>query len=509
MIGRRAARAVAACDLEPRGLPESAILIVRRLPDPAPRKLLTDRLHWERRARARLEELSEHAIRVAYQSTPDAAQAVWFEDQAEMTACLVADLAAGQAHRRWWWRIPLRQIRSVTPAARTVLTLLLREAHAIPEVVHLLETRRALGLVLQCLSRADVELIVRALEHTFAISSSTSGSQHAGEPAAQSTQRSLRVLSTDSVVSDATRPSAASGASSTGRSVARLLLLARALRHPAGSSSRAELLDRYRQAGDLADGPPAKAASGHAPALSPADSVEEETFATGTPARRTSTVETEWGGVLYLITVMKALDLPAAIHNGIGGWALLELMGRCLAGPASEDDGLWRAMATLDGREPGDPAGTFTRDPHLYRLPERWPCPATSVVYARARGHRLVLQHPFGFAVYDGPFTHAPHLGSYRRRRCRSQVPLQTTHALHRLLSVVVPYVAWWLREALGPGVEPRRILRIPGTIVISPTHVDAMFGLDSVSLPVRIAGLDANPGWMAALGRVITYHFQ
>ena len=110
MIARRAARAVAACDLEPRGLPESAILIVRRMPDPAPRRLLTDRSHWERKARAKLEQFAAEATRAAWDAAADSAPAVWFEDRTEMSACFTADIAAGQAQRRWWWRIPLRQL---------------------------------------------------------------------------------------------------------------------------------------------------------------------------------------------------------------------------------------------------------------------------------------------------------------------------------------------------------------------------------------------------------------
>jgi hypothetical protein len=32
---------------------------------------------------------------------------------------------------------------------------------------------------------------------------------------------------------------------------------------------------------------------------------------------------------------------------------------------------------------------------------------------------------------------------------------------------------------------------------------------LKHVSLPVRLAGLDANPGWYPELGRVVTFHYR
>ena len=481
MIARRAARAVASCDLEPRGLPESAILIVRRMPDPAPRRLLTDRSHWERKARAKLQQFAAQAIRAPWNEVADSAPAVWFEDRTEMTACFTADLAAGQARHRWWWRIPLRQLGSTTPGSRAIRTLLLREPHAIPEIMRLLEKQSRLETVLRSLSAADLELILRALEQTFAIM-----------PPFRSSHRFSISMST--VVSGAFVAQEAAAE----RSAERLRLLAAALRFSAGSPSRARLLQLYWNFEQISeDVRTSEPFEKHAavPKLE--------------PTKRSATVETEWGGVLYLINVMKALDLPRSVHEGITGWALLELMGRCLTGPRSEHDALWRAMATLDGREPGDAPGTSARDPELYRIPDQWPRPAADFVYARARGERLLLHHPSRFPLYDGPFLNGPPVRLLHRRGARSGVPRQTTSALHRLLSFVIPYVRWRLKEALGSDVELERILCIHGMIEISPTHIDAVFDINSVSLPVRMAGLDANPGWIPALGRVVTYYFQ
>jgi hypothetical protein len=51
-------------------------------------------------------------------------------------------------------------------------------------------------------------------------------------------------------------------------------------------------------------------------------------------------------------------------------------------------------------------------------------------------------------------------------------------------------------------------VLLRPGTLYVSATHVDVVMGMKQVSLPVRLAGLDANPGWVPELGRVVTFHF-
>ena len=50
--------------------------------------------------------------------------------------------------------------------------------------------------------------------------------------------------------------------------------------------------------------------------------------------------------------------------------------------------------------------------------------------------------------------------------------------------------------------------LRRTGMLYITPNHVDLVMRMKQVSVPVRIAGLDANPGWTPELGRIIKFHF-
>jgi hypothetical protein len=42
----------------------------------------------------------------------------------------------------------------------------------------------------------------------------------------------------------------------------------------------------------------------------------------------------------------------------------------------------------------------------------------------------------------------------------------------------------------------------------VTATHVDLVMPMNEISVPVRLAGLDANPGWVPELGRVVTFHF-
>lgn len=62
---------------------------------------------------------------------------------------------------------------------------------------------------------------------------------------------------------------------------------------------------------------------------------------------------------------------------------------------------------------------------------------------------------------------------------------------------------------ALEPG-EPTlaELVAVPGRLVVDRTHVEVFVALDAVDLAVRRRALDADPGWVPSLGRVIRFHF-
>ena len=85
-------------DLHPRGLPGHAILIVGRLELPA-----ADRATAQQ-ARTALDRLRQAAARPAAGPVAADTQAVLFNDEVELLACLTADLVRGAASHRWYWR---------------------------------------------------------------------------------------------------------------------------------------------------------------------------------------------------------------------------------------------------------------------------------------------------------------------------------------------------------------------------------------------------------------------
>ena len=56
---------------------------------------------------------------------------------------------------------------------------------------------------------------------------------------------------------------------------------------------------------------------------------------------------------------------------------------------------------------------------------------------------------------------------------------------------------------------EFSHLLKCPGRVYFTSSHVDIVISMDQVKLPIRMAGLDFNPGWQPLFGRVIQFHFE
>jgi hypothetical protein len=54
-----------------------------------------------------------------------------------------------------------------------------------------------------------------------------------------------------------------------------------------------------------------------------------------------------------------------------------------------------------------------------------------------------------------------------------------------------------------------RALVARPGQIAATRTHIDIVLPLDRLDIRVRRAGLDADPGWVPWLGRVVTFHYE
>jgi hypothetical protein len=267
-------------------------------------------------------------------------------------------------------------------------------------------------------------------------------------------------------------------------------------------------------------------------------------------------VETALGGVLFLINMMCAFDLPGCFEDEwrlastVGAWGVLEALGRALlAGDdANGDDPIWPALAALSGRPVGERLGAGLPRRAAYRLPAAWTAqiPAAQMPAAQlpadgnepavwaARAGKLRLWSRAGFVLSETSRDASPgaaqanneaQLWGLREAFARARFgdaplaalsgPLMTgvDHALRHWLSLAVPFIRLRLAYALGidPPVESLReaLLARAGRLYVTATHVDLVMEHETVSLPVRLAGLDRSPGWLGEFGRAILFHFE
>jgi hypothetical protein len=261
-------------------------------------------------------------------------------------------------------------------------------------------------------------------------------------------------------------------------------------------------------------------------------------------------IQTALGGVLYLINLMCQLDLPAcfeadwALDSQVGPWGVLELLGRGMfAGDrrSSPADPLWMALAQLGGRAPGELPGAAVQGGDRFSLPVAWTTPVSSseeVYYWAMQHRRLCLWSAAGYMLVECPRSASPSAvqasaalqaylapGAPERllHTAFDQAPLDDVTgtmvtglnpSLTRWLALVLPFLRHRLQLALQPAATEafdlaQMLLLYPGRLYVTATHVDLVMRLEEISLPVRLAGLDRNPGWLLDFGRVVLFHFE
>jgi hypothetical protein len=77
--------------------------------------------------------------------------------------------------------------------------------------------------------------------------------------------------------------------------------------------------------------------------------------------------------------------------------------------------------------------------------------------------------------------------------------------------AVVAALRTWLIGSPLGAAPEPEllaAVVRRSATITAEPGWLDVVLDLDQISLDVRRAGLDLDPGWIPWLGRVVGFRY-
>lgn len=118
--------------------------------------------------------------------------------------------------------------------------------------------------------------------------------------------------------------------------------------------------------------------------------------------------------------------------------------------------------------------------------------------------------------LYDGSGQLALALWQGRARADVRQLldsgPLARTARIDPRPPFAILLDAWWRAADRWcrqyAGLTPRELVRRPGRIAISRTHLDVSFDLRQADIRVRRAGLDLDPGWLPWFGHVVTFHY-
>ncbi|WP_163998226.1 hypothetical protein [Pyxidicoccus caerfyrddinensis] len=277
-------------------------------------------------------------------------------------------------------------------------------------------------------------------------------------------------------------------------------------------------------------------------------------------------IPTGLGGLFYLVNLALFLELygdfsrPAHPHLPLSLWDFVTLLGRRLLVDPRPGDPVWKVLALLSGRKPGDAPGHAFEPPDAWRVPEEWlhafRTEETQVWTWSAQGGRLRVLHPAGFVVVDVPREDddaeaqvqrevepylprppAPLSRGMAATSAREHAPGGSATAaaeprftlasgevpppggaeaapLERWLAWLVPYSRARLVRALGLTSDDA--LELEGTLFshdarlhVSESHVDVVLALSQLPLAVRIAGLDRDIGWLPSAGRHLTFHFE
>jgi hypothetical protein len=264
-------------------------------------------------------------------------------------------------------------------------------------------------------------------------------------------------------------------------------------------------------------------------------------------ATSTDVLDTDFGGLLYLLNVALSLGLyadftqPRAANLALSPWDLLALLGRHWFGDALLRDPLWPQLARLAGRDPRTAPGTEVSPPSTFAPDDAalrpW-APLTALHYCSGGAGTatpwLALRHPDGFTLAFVPRdpVHTPRAqalalcaqrAALAGARLRSRVPVSArSHADADAHAPARGALARWLHACEGflrarlalaldctSAQAPALLCRHPAQLRCGPARVEAMFALSSLPLAVRIAGLDRDPGWMPAAGRDVRFHFS
>ena len=477
---------LAEADPSRHGLPARAIVLVRRLQAPWASVTSTE-------AGTRYGTLAAALSCAARPARGEwHGDTVWFADEAELLVCLARDALAGELLSRWWWKLVLRE--RVPAAARARW---LRAVQVAPRALAAMEVRAA-RTWLQGWTAPEQLQLVQGLTRLFPVAMEAMPAALAG--AASTPAMEVRSVPGEHAASLMDTPAAVPMYEGLCRC---LLALAR---DPSALAEPEQVLSLWRGA-PRASAPRASTRRARTPAAPPAARGEARFTdrSTAPPVSEpTAQVVSPAPDAPRLPAPTEVPAAPGAVH------AVAASLG--------------------DAQPDASAAPTSESPPPSMRLEARAP----SLLVTEFGGLLFLLNAALQLGLY-GDFTQP------RRAATLGCSPWRFLLATGRLFGgrpFAADPLAYWLHERApqrAAGVRARQpglwralrerlaqaldlpdpldlataVLRLPARIEDGIERVDLHMDLCVLPLPVRLAGLDRDPGWIPAAGCDFRFQFH
>jgi hypothetical protein len=206
----------------------------------------------------------------------------------------------------------------------------------------------------------------------------------------------------------------------------------------------------------------------------------------------------DFAGLLFLLNAFLAMGLYPDFTNSsdaalaLAPTRLLDRLALHWFGSPYGGDHLHKALAPVAADPP---------------LPDRWQVEPAWLEPFAGEGYSSTVTtsrhhkrwHPAGFPLADAP----------RRKRDGRRKRRQRQDPEARWLACLAHYLDARIRRATDDPALGLSSVAIPGHCRISADRIDIDLALADLPLPLRLAGLDRDPGWLPAEGRAIAFHFQ
>jgi hypothetical protein len=495
--------------------------------------------------RSQKTQVAEHAAAAARTSVAHAvdgrlpgaahAQAVRFRTLTQMLACLLADVVSGHAGSVWYWQAWMRLFR--LPRAQALKQVLSEHAERMPEIVEELGARNLLSTVWTHLSNDGAQQLLMELGRVTQLRlypSASGGELHPSLPH-EDEEPWLDDLQTarswPAIVRRWSAPLSGINAAEPRHQLAVALIALesfpvyltrdplRALRIVAGVLHIRTALNcdqALDESTDLFAAPPGpndeirRNQHNRVDSARARKAAEESPLPTLEPKPETTTAAKERSAFYERMDVpsISGHQWPESFRPTTAGNPELTDPSRQIVHEGDAEG----AISALDASAPGetqDAEPTFhTAQGGLFYLINALNHPS---VRSLIDDHNAWTALPSGWAwlfrlgksleldLEDPAVAFLAHqMGFETVRQMEELPPLPLSGQILRLLDKM------YARH----GVWNPALLQLKARVSYSASHLDVQFPMSAAKLPVRLSGLDINPGWVAWLGRVVTFYY-